>query len=80
MALDSETYTAMLTNRDDLADAFDLVLGLCRFCDANGDERIKGMATRNRDKDRQVGGWTDSHAETQINRQHTEPQRDEICS
>lgn len=36
-----EIFTTILTNRDDLADALDLMLGLSQFCVADGDERIK---------------------------------------
>ncbi|KAL8273060.1 hypothetical protein Esti_002981 [Eimeria stiedai] len=36
-----ETFAEMQTSGNDIADAFDLILGLCHFCRSDDDERVK---------------------------------------
>ncbi|KAL8450587.1 hypothetical protein Emed_002459 [Eimeria media] len=40
-----ETFAEMQTSGNDVADAFDLILGLCHFCRSDDDERIKVLLT-----------------------------------
>ncbi|KAL8455477.1 hypothetical protein Emag_000606 [Eimeria magna] len=40
-----ETFAEMQTSGNDMADAFDLILGLCHFCRSDDEERIKVLLT-----------------------------------
>ncbi|KAL8434619.1 hypothetical protein ACSSS7_003094 [Eimeria intestinalis] len=40
-----ETFAEMQTSGNDIADPFDLILGLCHFCRSDDDERVKVLLT-----------------------------------